>query len=507
MRPTHVRLAAFSFLLAVSIPAVPGLDGQVLPLKTVPLATGDQFLLHPSQRLAMGGVSIALDDRLGDPFSNPARGALLEAPTLVISPTYYGISEDNGAGRTLPVTLLAGSATWFGAASVAIQEIEGPDPAPTPWPVLADVAIFPGRSRLLSEASAPNAYFSGMVGRSLGGGWAVAGSALRAELDAVDGVEHLFPRREALEQDGHLTDLRLGVLRVWEDGGRLDGVFVHRRLRMSYEVTRLGFVPADPTDANPPIPVPGEWRRVAESNPDHTNTTGVQLGWVRPLEAPGWRLGGILTVNRKSHPKIPNYEIMDIPRDPGDTWAYALGVGLAREEEETTYGIDLIVQPAWTETWAEATEPVPTATGDTIPVGERTVENDFSFRNLALAVGVGRELGPGEAQVGLQLRSYAYDLDQDDRVEERRRKQEESWLEWTPTWGGSVALGDLRLRYEGRLTTGTGRPGTDLRAVPEGDLAMTGSPGVDFLPAPTGPLTLTDARVWTHRLSVEIPVS
>ena len=32
------------------------------------------------------------------------------------------------------------------------------------------------------------------------------------------------------------------------------------------------------------------------------------------------------------HPKIPNYEIMNIPRDPGTSWSYNLGVGIARDD-------------------------------------------------------------------------------------------------------------------------------------------------------------------------------
>ena len=48
---------------------------QLISLKTVPVAAGDQFLIVPSQNLGMGGVSIALNDALLDPFVNPAKGA------------------------------------------------------------------------------------------------------------------------------------------------------------------------------------------------------------------------------------------------------------------------------------------------------------------------------------------------------------------------------------------------------------------------------------------------
>ena len=52
-------------------------SAQVIPIRTIPLSEGDQFLLYPSNNLGMGGVSIALADSLLDPFRNPALGARL----------------------------------------------------------------------------------------------------------------------------------------------------------------------------------------------------------------------------------------------------------------------------------------------------------------------------------------------------------------------------------------------------------------------------------------------
>ena len=65
--------------LAVCIlTATPGAAAaQFVSLKTVPIATEDQFLIFPSQNLGMAGVSIALDDPLLDPFVNPAKGSRL----------------------------------------------------------------------------------------------------------------------------------------------------------------------------------------------------------------------------------------------------------------------------------------------------------------------------------------------------------------------------------------------------------------------------------------------
>ena len=46
---------------------------QLISVKSVPVAEGDQFTIFPSQNISMGGVSIALDDPLLDPFLNPAK--------------------------------------------------------------------------------------------------------------------------------------------------------------------------------------------------------------------------------------------------------------------------------------------------------------------------------------------------------------------------------------------------------------------------------------------------
>ena len=72
----------------------------------MPVASGDQFLFFPSQNLAMGGVGLALADTLGDPFSNPATGSRISESVFFASPTFYGISDRNGSGRSLPLGAL-----------------------------------------------------------------------------------------------------------------------------------------------------------------------------------------------------------------------------------------------------------------------------------------------------------------------------------------------------------------------------------------------------------------
>jgi hypothetical protein len=148
---------------------------------------------------------------------------------------------------------------------------------------------------------------------------------------------------------------------------------------------------------------------------------------------------------------------------------------------------------------------VATVSGDTLQVGEKTVENAFSFSNAFVNMGVSRAVGPAELQFGLGIRVYDYHLDQWDHVEEDFRRQDEDWMEWAPSWGARVHLGDLELRYAGRVTTGTGRPGVAWNGVAEaraGDFAAAN----DILLAPSAPLTLQDVTVLTHQISVSVPI-
>lgn len=495
------RLAGAILMAAVlgGAPSTVPAAAQMIPIKTVPVASGDQFLVRPGGRLGMAGISAALSDTLGDPFLNPAAGARLRTGRVLAAPTYYRVSEENGGAGTLPVSLLLSSeGPWFGGVSMAIQELREPDQN---FRVLVDpLPRIPGGSDRLSERSAANSYVSGFVGRRLGGGWAIGMGLRWAGLSAVDGVEHLYPAARRIREHATAQDYRLGVVRDAPDESLLEAVLVHRRWSATHDVTTVELIPHDGLCVGPPC---GEWRVHEETNLDRTNTTGLHLGWARPLEAPGWRLGGFLTVNRKDHPKIPNYELMNIPRDPGTTWASNLGLGTSRTVGATTVGVDAVFEPIWSETWAVAEEPVIAAGGQTILPGDRTVDNDFFFRNFTLRLGGAHRIGSGRVELGLAVRSISYELEQIDHVDGIRRRQRESWMEWTPSWGGSVGFDAVTLRYQGRLTTGTGRPGVDT-AFRDGRLAA--EPGPDVMLAPAGPLTLRDVRVWTHRLTLEIPI-
>ena len=74
---------AFAFLMVgVFLNAPPSLvSAQFISVKSVPVATGDQFLLFPSQNMGMGGINIAVDDPLLDPFTKPSKKHGARRPT------------------------------------------------------------------------------------------------------------------------------------------------------------------------------------------------------------------------------------------------------------------------------------------------------------------------------------------------------------------------------------------------------------------------------------------
>lgn len=501
---TALRLArgvVGAIVAGVAVGPLPGLGGtaaaQLIQVRTVPVAAGDQFLTQPSANFGLAGLTYAVDDSLADGWSNPAKGALLSESSLLSAPVYYGISDGGGGGFTFPVTGLIRGERWFGAASAALQEIDngtsgggGWIPEPWGWPV-------PDRLSL-AEASTRNLYASGFVGRMLGSsGWSLGLGVGAARLDAMDGVDLLYAGADHIDQSGSIYDVRLGVYR---DGGRdrVSAVLVRNSVSMTHDVTYVDLTWED--DPSPILPEPVLTTRT-ETNLDRTRTWGLQLAWDRRLAAPGWRIGASLTANRKSHPKIPNYNIQNIPRDPGHSTAFELGFGVARSLGGTTAGLDVALQPILSDTWQEAEEPVETANGTLIAAGGRTIENDFSFLNARLRVGVAHEFEKVAVRFGLEGRSYGYKLEQTNHVTDDFRTQDESWMEWMPAASAVYRLGTVDLHYGVRLTTGTGQPG-----VVDEFAASAPDSGGDFVVAPEAPLTLVDATVFTHSFWVRIPV-
>ena len=492
VRVSSVRRARVLTFLVALAPAP--LLAQLVTPKTVPVHQSDQFAIFPSDRVGMAGVAVAVDDTLADPFvNNPAKATRLRQAVFFATPYFHAVSEDRGGGRTLPLGGAGTFGRWSAAGIVALQQLDRPS------------ARWGART---SERNATNRYAAGVLARRFGG-VSVGASALHAGLGAVDGVDLLYAGSDRISQDGSLTDLRLGLTKQWAGGRVLDVVALHNRTDMTHDVHFTTW----------------RWDSTArrtitterdEHNIDRTHVWGAHTQLVQPVGANGWRLGGLATVNRLSHPKIPNYVVMNIPRDPGTTYAYNVGVAAGRAVGPTTFGIDLTYEPMTSETWADAAADT-TGPAGTIRAGGRTVENRFRFDNVRLRVGAGRDYAIGSDrrsaigyQVGLAAYAIDYRLRQWNRVQGTFRVQDEDWMEWTPTLALRVRARDLDVRYAYRATCGNGtsclpggREDDGLVFAPNASGGL-GTGGV--IAAPSAPLTFDGGRASAHQLTIIVPI-
>jgi len=166
-----------------------------------------------------------------------------------------------------------------------------------------------------------------------------------------------------------------------------------------------------------------------------------------------------------------------------------------------------VYQPIWSTTWAVAGTPTATAAGGTIPIGGRTVDNAFHFSNALFRMGVSRDVArsltkTAGVQLGLLVRSVHYSLAQQDHIEAATRRLEESWLEWTPTWGLSLRFPELELRYRGRVSHGTDR----MIATPNQFIGIADLRPIGFFPPPSPAPTLDGVHVVTHQISISLPL-
>jgi hypothetical protein len=491
-------VAASALLVAVStllVAAPAPLLAQNISLKTVPIPTGEQFLLFPSQRLGMGSVHIGADDTLSGPFSNPARRLRQGGIRVFAAPTFYGEANNWVGGRTLPLSALFAGGRLHGGIAVATQQLN--DRGRGFFPGLVDEQ---GRNILSSEAD--NGYIFGSAGYRLTDRTSVGASIFHGDLGAVDGVNMLYGRAVAIEQSGGITELRAGMMHDFGGERTLEGTITRTHLDMSHTVHYVDWRwdPMPPPQTPPQTPPTRiQW---LERNDDNTISWGTQLRYRQPLDELS-HVGVLLGGTTKAHPKIPNYNIVDIPRDPGNSAVFNIGLGLSRQQEGATFGMDVVLEPGRSHTWAYADTVVVLESGALLQPGDKTVDNQFRFLNWSAAVGgdwEGRRFG---AQLGLRTRRIAYSLDQENFLAERRRETRERWTEWTPSWGTHVRFGSAEVRYSGRFTA-RGWPQTMWWG---GGFARldAASPSVDFVVGPTGAVSLPEYRVTTHRIMLSMP--
>jgi len=517
MAPSGLRAVCLVLPLCCIVNPV---RAQLIPIKTIPIAQGDQFQIFPANNLGLGSVSIALSDSVNDPFVNPATGTRVRSARFFGTPTIYSVSRNAGGGRSLPFAVLARATVWYSGLALALQQVDPSRPPRSEGVFGVTVTPPPPFSPDVVDPTVPipgpdtrahgNEYAFALVGRDLPGSKiSIGASALWTGLHALDGVDLLYAGSQRVAQNGHTLDLRLGAVKAWpgQRGERsLEALVLHNDFAATHTVTY-----AD-SYWDPGLEQFRQRARV-ERNLDRTSTWGVHFKYILPFAASGWRIGWIATLNQSSHPKIPNYELANvpaIPRDPGYSTAFDFGVGLSKVHGRATFGMDFVYEPIRSYTWADAAAPMSTVSGDTLAPGAKTVENHFHFSNTLLRIGAGRDIelqGVGRAvglQLGLMLRSVHYNLSQQDNVQALQRRLTTGWMEWTPTWGLSLRFPEFEIRYAGRATHGAGRP-QSIFLVPWGGRDVALAAGT-ILAAPNGPLNLTHVNTTTHQISLSLPL-
>jgi hypothetical protein len=241
-----------------------------------------------------------------------------------------------------------------------------------------------------------------------------------------------------------------------------------------------------------------------ESNSDETTTWGAHVAYTRPMPNTKWRMAGAMTANTKTHPHIPNYDFMRIPRDPGNSGAFSLAIGTAYVDSTTTWAFDVSYEPTWTNTWATAATQTKANSGQIIPVGGLTVENEFVFSNTNFHVGYMHNWNPLALQLGMSIRRVNYWLDQYNHITQQDRTLDEGWTEVTPSWGLTFDFAEFNLRYFGHQRGGGfsigGREAVFVSA------PTVGGDAVDVVAAPSGPLNMNVAKVIVHQIGVSIPI-
>jgi hypothetical protein len=461
-------------------------DAQIVTPRTIPVQQSGQFDIFPSKLGGMASVSLALDDTLLDPFVNPAKAVRVGTVVGFTGPAFHQISEGGGSGSTIPAGVLFSHRDWAGGVLVAGQRLNQ----------VATIASDPG------HVTPHNEYYSALLARRIRPGLTRGLSGYSAQLGGLDGVSQLYAGNDGVQISGHLLDLRAGLLKEWKNNRSVELLLLHGKSDIAHDA-RLMIRTWDPNTRQftsaPRM----------EHNDDRTRFWGLHTEMVLPLDTVGSRIGVLFTANRLTHPKIPNYPLVNIPRDPGLTHAFDVGVGIGKALGATAGGMEIIYEPIWTNTWATTPDAIETDDGLAIPAGSKTIENWFRFSNIKLRAGVSREFMMSEdssarmrLQIGVAVMTNSYSLRQQDNVALTRRDRRFSWTEWGPTLGFALRIRRFEATYALQATCGpeacVWAQGDDVATAPN-------TPGSVGTAVPIeGPTDFNYGRLTTHRFSFTI---
>lgn len=453
------------------------LSAQGIQVKTVPILACDQFAAPPSFRDDMGGVTLALRDAHNDIWSNPAlfmdlKSHLILAPRLnhwnydrETSWSYYSNNPYTSLEETassnhllsLPAGMAVKGGRLYGAGLITAQSVGAEN---------TNKANFEASNYAVSlrgGALFPAANVAFGLGFDA------------ARIHGVDGVYLLYPDATRLTQRGWARSLQAGLAGWRKNGDLWQTSLGYHQYHMKQTAQAV-----ENKDENEGWYGTASYTRALSKNLDVA--LAVAYDW-------------------KHHPKIPDYPLAGIPRDPGNTRGLNIGLGCSWREDKTLAGFDIIYEPIDVKTWADAAADEKLWDGRIIRKGDVTVRNDYQFHNLILRGGAQiQPLHWLSLRTGSQVRFYSYDYYQNDFIQqiERRGKPQRAWTEFTWTGGASVHLNRVEIAYSLRLLMGTGI----LERQWLWRWMMEDFANADFIIPPTVQLNVTPVTYYTQVISL-----
>lgn len=481
------KIIMFLFVFITSI------YSQEINLRTVPLITGNQADFYPSTSRGMGNLSIAFDDPLSDPLVNPTKASRLEGLKLFFSPTRNTWSNEYGR----PVYTSSGSSKYMGTAINSMpfgfylkkgNFFTGGILSYQSYSSDRSIPIY-GLNNNSKSDFGNNVYLFGLAGIYFPElKFSVAGSVSWSELHAIDGVNLLYPGSYDIKQYGRSLDYKIGFIGEPSKQEQLEFVIARTTFKSSHEVTYN-----NPYWFYTNIWI-GEYR--TELNKDESNGWVIHTKYNNSINDEV-KVGAIFTINWKEHPKIPNYALANIPRDPGSSSAYNIGVGIVDSGKRSTLGFEYIYEPMTSYTWAEAGTQNPP-----FPSSFKTVENFFDFYNHIIRGGIytHTDISWLDYRLGVQFYFNKYNLKQNDNILNTSRTVNEHWLETTLCAGLTISISNFQILYSLQVILGNGIVGSENDQVIPLSASSIRSVA-DFLIAPNGPLSVEDVPLVTQQIS------
>ncbi|MBN1999218.1 hypothetical protein JW935_16795 [candidate division KSB1 bacterium] len=470
-----IKLAVCLTVICVSFAAA-----QIIQIKTLPLVSADQFSVIPSSRDGMGDVSIALPDILQDVFINPAKMELDSFRLFFTAPKRYswsnsqeemfryvpesqwGIVKTENRSHILTVPmggLYVNKLLYFGAA--------------LSWQWLSS------NSSEEQNFAAENMPLSALFGVRLPGTSINIGvGANYTRIRGIDGVDRLYPGEFNLKQKGEAKALRAGLSFPFF-GTRFNVLGMQHWFK-------------------------AEQRTENTFNRDQNNGRLIQTDVIKNFTE-NLTVGILFTGNWKKHPKIPDYPVMGIPRDPGTTSAFNVGFGLKWIQDKTTFALDMIYQPIDTKTWVEAEAGDVLWDGRIIHKGDITMRNNYTFRNKMIRAGVEMAVNKNIIlRTGASSCFYEYDYYQHNIIGQTQQiiKPERVWNETVLTGGISFTTGQITLQYSINALLGQGL--VERQMFFWEDMIMDAAAFTDFLIPPTGMVEIFPVVYTIQQLSLMV---